>query len=97
MTPSKAMIEPFLARGLDGAVFGFAVETSLHALRMVAAGVFDSFPKLQIVLGHLGEALPFWLPRFDFMHNIIVRTNMSQRVGLVSSLQPEHPRRSSTD
>jgi len=74
-TPSKAMIDPFLARGLDGAVFGFAVETSLHALRIIAAGVFDRFPRLQIVLGHLGEALPFWLTRLDFMHGIITRTN----------------------
>jgi 2,3-dihydroxybenzoate decarboxylase len=75
MTPSKAMIEPFLARGLDGAVFGFAIETGLHALRLVVAGVFDRFPRLQIVLGHLGEGLPFWLTRLDFMHSIIVRTN----------------------
>ena len=74
-TPSKAMIEPFLARGLDGAVFGFAVETGLHALRLMVAGVFDRFPRLQIVLGHLGEALPYWLSRFDFMHGIITRTN----------------------
>ncbi len=73
-TPSKAMIEPFLARGLDGAVFGFAVETGLHALRLVVAGVFDRFPRLQVVLGHLGEALPYWLSRFDFMHGIIMRT-----------------------
>ncbi len=74
-TPSKAMIEPYLARGLDGAVFGFAAETGLHALRMIVAGVFDRFPRLQIVLGHLGEALPYWLYRLDFMHGIIVRTN----------------------
>lgn len=74
-TPSKAMIEPFLARGLDGAVFGFSVETGLHALRIIAAGVFDRFPRLQIVLGHLGEALPYWLSRLDFMHGIITRTN----------------------
>ncbi len=74
-TPSKAMIEPYLARGLDGAVFGFQAETGLHALRMVVAGVFDRFPGLQVVLGHLGEALPYWLYRLDFMHNIIVRTN----------------------
>src|ERR1700734_2244315 len=47
-TPSKAMIEPYLARGLDGAVFGFAAETGLHALRMIVAGVFDRFPRLQI-------------------------------------------------
>jgi 5-carboxyvanillate decarboxylase len=74
-TPSKAMIEPYLARGLDGAVFGFQAETGLHALRLVVAGVFDRFPRLQIVLGHLGEALPYWLYRLDFMHGIMVRTN----------------------
>ncbi len=74
-TPSKAMIEPYLARGLDGAVFGFAAETGLHALRLIVAGVFDRFPRLQIVLGHLGEALPYWLYRLDFMHAIIVRTH----------------------
>ncbi len=73
-TPSKAMIEPFLARGLDGAVFGFGVETALHALRMIVAGVFDRFPKLQVVLGHLGEALPYWMYRLDYMHGIIART-----------------------
>ncbi len=73
-TPSKAMIEPFLPRGLDGAVFGFAVETGLHALRLVVAGVFDRFPKLQVVLGHLGEALPYWFSRLDYMHGIMTRT-----------------------
>jgi 5-carboxyvanillate decarboxylase len=74
-TPPKAMIEPYLARGLEGAVFGFAAESGLHALRLIVAGVFDRFPRLQIVLGHLGEALPYWLYRLDFMHGIIVRTN----------------------
>lgn len=73
-TPSKGMIDPFMARGLDGAVFGFAVETGLHALRMIVAGVFDRFPRLQVVLGHLGEALPYWMWRLDFMHGIIART-----------------------
>ena len=67
-TPSNDMIKPFMARGLDGAVFGFAVETGLHALRLVVSGVFDRFPKLNIVLGHLGEGLPYWLFRIDFMH-----------------------------
>jgi len=67
-TPSRQMIQPFLERGLDGAIFGFAVETGLHLLRIVVSGVFDRFPKLQIVVGHLGEGLPFWLYRLDFMH-----------------------------
>lgn len=74
-TPPKSMIEPFLARGLDGAIFGFAVETGLHLLRIVVAGVFDRFPKLQIVSGHLGEALPYWLSRIDFMHGNMVNAN----------------------
>ena len=73
-TPSNDMIKPFMARGLDGAVFGFAVETGLHALRLVVSGVFDRFPKLNIVLGHLGEGLPYWLFRIDFMHGASVRS-----------------------
>jgi len=39
---------------------------SLHTMRLIYAGLFDKFPKLQIILGHLGEGLPFWLPRLDF-------------------------------
>jgi 5-carboxyvanillate decarboxylase len=62
------MITPFLESGLDGAIYGFAVETGLHALRLVTQGVFDQFPKLTLILGHLGEALPFWLSRLDYMH-----------------------------
>jgi 2,3-dihydroxybenzoate decarboxylase len=71
-TPSPAMIAPFLPRGLDGAIYGFAVETGLHLLRIVVAGVFDRFPRLKLVVGHLGEGLPFWLFRLDFMHRGMV-------------------------
>ena len=74
-TPPREMIAPFLPRGLDGAIYGFAVETGLHLLRIVVAGVFDRFPKLKIVVGHLGEGLPFWLFRLDFMHASMVRSN----------------------
>jgi 2,3-dihydroxybenzoate decarboxylase len=71
-TPPPAMIGPFLPRGLDGAIYGFAVETGLHLLRIIVAGVFDRFPRLKIVVGHLGEGLPFWLFRLDFMHRSMV-------------------------
>jgi len=74
-TPSPRMIAPFLERGLDGAIFGFGVETSLHMMRIMVAGVFDRFPKLQIVVGHMGEGLPFWLYRLDYMHNATVAAN----------------------
>lgn len=67
-TPPKNMSGPLLERGLDGAIYGFAVETGMHMLRILIAGVFDRFPKLTMVIGHNGEALPFWLYRLDYMH-----------------------------
>jgi 2,3-dihydroxybenzoate decarboxylase len=80
-TPPPAMIAPFLPRGLEGAVYGFAVETGLHVLRIVFAGVFDRFPKLRLVVGHLGEGLPFWLFRIDFMHAAMVAAQRYPGVG----------------
>jgi predicted TIM-barrel fold metal-dependent hydrolase len=44
---------------LTGASWGFAPETATHALRIVYSGVFDRFPTAKLVLGHLGESLPF--------------------------------------
>ena len=67
-TPPRDMIGPFLERGLDGAIYGFAVECGMHLLTIITSGVFDRFPKLRMVVGHLGEGLPFWLFRLDFMH-----------------------------
>jgi 5-carboxyvanillate decarboxylase len=74
-TPPSDMIGPLLARGLDGAIYGFAVECGMHLLTIMTSGVFDRFPKLQMVFGHLGEGLPFWLFRLDFMHRAQVSTN----------------------
>jgi 5-carboxyvanillate decarboxylase len=73
-TPPREMIGPLLARGLDGAIYGFAVECGMHLLTIITSGVFDRFPKLQMVFGHLGEGLPFWLFRLDFMHRAQVST-----------------------
>ncbi len=73
-TPSRGLIGPLLDAGLDGAIFGFAVETGLHLLRLIVAGVFDQFPRLRLVVGHLGEALPFWLFRLDYMHAATLRS-----------------------
>lgn len=50
---------------LARAGWGFAVDTSCHFLRLVFAGVFDAFPKLRIILGHLGEGLPFAMHRLN--------------------------------
>jgi 2,3-dihydroxybenzoate decarboxylase len=66
--PPPAMIGPYVERGLEGALWGFAAETGLHALGIIRSGALDRFPGLRIVLGHLGEALPFWLFRLDYMN-----------------------------
>jgi len=64
--PGPDMIKPYLAYpGLASAMLGFAAEASLHAMRLILAGVFERYPRLKIILGHLGEALPFWLWRMD--------------------------------
>lgn len=59
------MQSPFAERHLEGAIWGFQTDVALHALRMIVTGVFDRFPALKIVLGHLGEGLPFWFDRLD--------------------------------
>lgn len=53
---------------LAGPSFGFGFETALCLMRMIYSGVFDKYPKLKIILGHLGEALPFLLKRMDFVY-----------------------------
>lgn len=68
------MIASFQDCGLDGAIYGFGVETGLHALRIITAGVFDHFPRLRMIIGHMGEALPFWAYRLDYMHRATVRS-----------------------
>lgn len=50
---------------LVGPAYGFAAETALHALRLMGSGLFDAHPRLTIILGHLGEGLPYNLYRTD--------------------------------
>ena len=45
--------------------WGWHIETAVHVIRMILGGVFDRYPKLQIVIGHLGEGIPFMLPRLN--------------------------------
>jgi len=83
-TPPDSMIGPMLEAGLDGAIFGFGVETGLHLLRLIVSGIFDRYPQLQIMVGHMGEALPFWVYRLDYMHQASVR---SQRYAQMKPLK----------
>ncbi len=68
-TPHPAVMEawfaPYVADGLHLASWGFAAEAGTHALRLIYSGLFDKFPKLQMIIGHLGEMLPFAAYRID--------------------------------
>ena len=50
---------------MEGPLWGFGMETSMHVVRLLMSDVFEQFPNLKIVLGHLGEGIPFWLSRLD--------------------------------
>ena len=50
---------------LMSAPWGFAVETSIHSLRLCGSGLFDDYPNLKIIIGHLGEFIPHGLWRID--------------------------------
>ena len=58
---------PTVTDMLAGPGWGWHIETAIHVIRLVLGGVFDRYPKLQIVIGHMGEALPFMLQRLDVM------------------------------
>lgn len=66
--PTAPMISELQTYGfaLAGAPFGFGIETSIVMMRLIFSGVFDAYPKLKIILGHLGEGLPFVRQRMDF-------------------------------
>ncbi|KTD62119.1 amidohydrolase family protein [Legionella spiritensis] len=50
---------------MKGAAWGFHIETAEHCARMMLSGVFDRFPNLTVIIGHMGEMLPFWAWRMD--------------------------------
>lgn len=55
---------PWVSRVLSGAGYGWHQEVALQCLRMICGGVFDRHPKLQIIVSHMGEGLPFFYWRF---------------------------------
>ena len=63
--PPRAMREIMAGPVVGGPAWAYGVEVGTHILKLISAGVFDRYPKLRIVVGHMGEGLPFWLPRID--------------------------------
>ena len=69
--PHRAVVEAYYKDyleqypGLMTAAWGFTVETATQGIRLVLSGVFDAYPRLKIIMGHLGESLPFSAWRID--------------------------------
>ena len=78
--PQQAVIEAYYKGytekhpGILRAAWGFTVETATQGIRFVLSGVFDAYPGLKIILGHMGEGLPFYLWRIS--HGL--RSSMSE-------------------
>jgi len=76
---------PANARGFGGfpwlgaPTWAFAMETSTHALRLLTSGLFDRHPRLQMILGHMGECIPFHIWRIDHVLQIAPRGNPAKR------------------
>ncbi len=83
--PAAGFDVPLRNYGLDSALWGYGLEVSTHAMRMIVGGVFDRFPRLRICLGHMGEAIHFWRWRVDYMNL------RRQKAGESPKLQLEKP------
>ena len=64
---------PLVTQMLAGPGWGWHIETAVHVLRLILGGVFDRFPRLQIVIGHRGEGLPFMFRRLDIMPQAVTK------------------------
>jgi 2,3-dihydroxybenzoate decarboxylase len=77
--PNNSADVPYMYSGhpeLYGPVWSWTVETGNHALRLLFGGVFDRFPNARLILGHMGETLPYQLWRFDSRWEISNRGDM---------------------
>ena len=57
---------------LSGPVWGWAADTGAHALRLIFSGLFKRLPRLKVILGHMGEGLPFLLWRVDNRYELML-------------------------
>ena len=62
------MLAAYREYGMSAAIWDYQAEAGLHAMRLILSGTLDRNPGLTIVLGHLGEGLPYWLRRIDNRH-----------------------------
>ncbi len=95
------MAAPF--RGVSLPSWGYNTETSTHAVRLIFTGIFDRFPRLQIVLCHMGEGIHFWEARLDGRYlysgyskiyvklNLVPGEYLRRNILITTSGQESHP------
>jgi predicted TIM-barrel fold metal-dependent hydrolase len=85
--PPKPVQEAYFG-GLPGqlgfflatAAWGWHAEAGMHSLRLIVSGLFDRFPKLKMIIGHMGEDLPFSIARAEAVLSGVTK-HLQQRVG----------------
>lgn len=65
---------------LGGPGWGWHAETALHVLRLVLSGTLDRHPRLQLIIGHLGEGLPAMLDRCDKVFSIFAAHHLQRKI-----------------
>jgi predicted TIM-barrel fold metal-dependent hydrolase len=83
VVPARSWYAPYEFRGFGGALAGFSHEVWVHVQGLIFSGAFDRFPKLRVVIGHAGEAMPLLLYRFDWM-----QSNADNHAGLRGGQPP---------
>jgi 2,3-dihydroxybenzoate decarboxylase len=71
--PANPFIQPYVLNGypiIQGALWGWSTDNSSHFLRILFSGLFDRYPSLTIILGHMGETLPYFLWRIDSRYEV---------------------------
>lgn len=66
--PADPYVQPYVLEGysvMQRAVWGWSIDNSSHFLRLLFSGLFDRLPELTIILGHMGETLPYFARRID--------------------------------
>jgi predicted TIM-barrel fold metal-dependent hydrolase len=69
--PHPAMVEAYYADylpdfpGLNSAAWGYTIDTANQVVRMILSGLFEAYPNLKVVIGHMGESIPFLVDRID--------------------------------
>jgi 2,3-dihydroxybenzoate decarboxylase len=77
--PANPFIQPYVLNGypiIQGALWGWTTDNSSHFLRLLFSGLLDRYPSLTIILGHMGETLPYFLWRIDSRYEV---TNSADR------------------